>query len=138
MDSPKYMRDEDLIEVSSQKDVAIDISPLLGTWVNTNDSTRGIVKVVIGSAGADLTVHVFAACSPEPCDWGLVKADTVYARDVRSVEAFAFSAMYDFGFMETYLQANLSLGLLVVAGFNTFKDDSLRSNYFSREFFYCS
>jgi hypothetical protein len=50
----------------------------------------------------------------------------------------AFRATYDFGFLETRLEANLSLGLLVIANLNTFRDDSGRSNYFSREFFYKS
>ncbi len=51
-------------------------------------------------------------------------------------QAAAFSAVYDFGFEEVRLQANVKLGVLVVASFNRFRDESGRSNYFGREFFY--
>jgi hypothetical protein len=40
--------------------------------------------------------------------------------------------------METHLQAKTEKGVLVVASFNRFKDQSGRSSYFSREFFYCA
>ncbi|MGH9898531.1 MAG: hypothetical protein ACRD63_03585 [Pyrinomonadaceae bacterium] len=140
MESLKYRSDEDRLDTAgNQKSVElIDLSPLHGIWLNTNSETRGIVKVIVGSSngdGGDLTVNVFGACAPSPCDWGEIKAETIYAASVGSKEGFAFSASYDFKFMEVYLQANLSLGLLVVAGLNIFKDSSGRSNYFSREFF---
>ena len=138
MESLSYMRIEDRLEGESglKGADAIDLFPLLGIWVNTNNETRGIAKVLIGTKNGDLTVQVFGAAFPGLSDWGEVKAETVYANSVRSREAMSFSALYDFGYMQVYLQANLSLGLLVVAGLNTFKDESGRSNYFSREFFY--
>ena len=64
--------------------------------------------------------------------------DVLYSTGVQSSDVMAFSATYDFGFLETRLEANLSLGLLVIANLNTFRDGSGRSNYFSREFFYHS
>ena len=45
----------------------------------------------------------------------------------------AFVATYDFGYLQTRVEANLSLGLLVVATFNTFRDGSGRFNFFARE-----
>jgi hypothetical protein len=50
--------------------------------------------------------------------------------------ALAFAVDFDFGFMksETYLRVNK--GVLVIVLFNTFNDDSGRSNYLNREFFY--
>ena len=138
MESLKYMRIEDMVEAESGSKAtdSIDLFPLLGTWINTNNQTRGITRVIVGTEDRDLTVQVFGACYPGFSDWGEVKAEVVYANSVRSHEAMAFSALYDFGSMEVHLEANLSLGLLVVAGLNTFKDASGRSNYFSREFFY--
>ena len=41
----------------------------------------------------------------------------------------------DFDFMSLHLQANMSLGLLIIASFNMFKDGSGRSDYFCREFY---
>ena len=47
-----------------------------------------------------------------------------------------FLAVYDFDFMQMSLAANMNKGLLIIASYNTFRDGSGRSNYFSREFFY--
>jgi len=113
----------------------IDTSLFVGNWVTTNRATRGIVRIVVRESGAGLVVHAFGACSPVPCDWGQAEA-SVFADGVGSTTGLAFSATYDFGFMESDLQAKIKKGVLVVAGFNRFKDGSGRSNYFSREFFY--
>jgi hypothetical protein len=138
MGSVKYTREEDHIPADAQKGAAgsIDVTPFVGIWVNTNAKSKGISRVVVDRAGDGLTVDVFGACDGSPRDWGEVKVDFVYAKSAGSQEPMAFSARYDFGFMETRLEANLSLGLLVIAGLNKFKDDSGRSNYFSREFFH--
>ena len=138
MQALKYVRAEDQLEAGSGAPAKIDPTPLLGEWVNTNTATRGIEKVVIGCNGDDVFVRVFGVWSPSTCDWGEAKADVLYSAGVQSSAVMAFSATYDFGFLETRLEANLSLGLLVIANLNTFRDDIGRSNYFSREFFYKS
>ena len=111
--------------------VALDLSVLVGDWRNTNPAS-GIERIVIApNADGGVTVH----CSSAVRDWGKVAA-AVYAFEFDSDKAGAFSAVYDFGFEEVRLQANVKLGVLVVATFNAFKDDSGRSNYFNREFFH--
>ena len=134
----KYVRAEDQLGAGSATPAEIDPAPLLGEWVNTNTATRGIEKVIINRTGDGVFIRVFGAWSPSSCDWGEARADVLYSTGVQSSDVMAFSAMYDFGFLETRLEANLSLGLLVIANLNTFKDGSDRSNYFSREFFYHS
>ena len=47
-----------------------------------------------------------------------------------------FLARFDFGFSEVLFSANEAKGLLIIASFATFRDDSGRSSYFTREFFY--
>jgi len=138
MKALKYVRAEDQLETESEGSGEIDSTPLLGEWVNTNTSTTGIVKVVIRLKGSDVVIRVLGASSPSLCDWGEARSDALYSSSVRSLNATAFSATYDFGFLETRLEANFSLGLLVIANFNTFRDGSGRSNYFSREFFHRS
>ena len=56
--------------------------------------------------------------------------------DAETTEALAFEATYDHGFLEVHLQANVKAGVLVVASLNRFVDDSGRSSYFTREFYY--
>jgi hypothetical protein len=85
--------------------------------------------------GEQIVVRIVAAGDPEPSDWGETIA-SLFAADASSPEAMAFSAFYDFGFMETQLQAHVRQGVLIIAKFDRFKDNSGRSNYFSKEFFY--
>jgi hypothetical protein len=137
MKSVKHVKAEDVIEptVAKTDDRAFDLYGLLGTWVNTNDATRGITRVILATRDNKLIVRIFEACDPSSRDWGEVEAESVYASGISSLLASAFSARYRFDFSETHLLANTSLGLLIIASVSTFKDGSGRSKYFSREFF---
>jgi len=127
-----YWNDEAGREGSS----LVDPAPFTGTWINTNDSARHkIARVEMTSRDGVLIVRAFGDCSPELCDWGEVEA-VVFADSINSRTGMSFSAIYDFGFMETYLQSNLKHGTLVIATCNKFRDSSGRSNYYTREFFY--
>jgi hypothetical protein len=110
---------------------ALDLSVLLGDWRNTNPAA-GIARIIIEPNG-DGRVRVH--CSSGVRDWGTVVAP-VFAFDFDGDTAGAFFAVYDFDFAQVRVQGNVKQGVLVVATFNAFKDDSGRSNYFNREFFY--
>ncbi len=133
MESMQYVRSEEQIE--STESGAVDPTPLAGTWLNSNAETKGLVRVEVTNREGTPFVRAFGACEPSPCDWGEVRADA-FSDNVASKEAMAFSAFYDFSFMESYLQGMVKKGVLVIANFTRFKDDSGRSNYFYREFFY--
>ncbi len=123
-------------EARSEGPSPVDPSPFVGVWVNTNDAARHkIAKVSLTIKDGRLLVHAYGDCTPELCDWGEVKAE-VFGDSINSQTAMSFSAIYDFGFMETYLQSNLKHGTLVIASCNRFTDHSGRSNYYTREFFY--
>lgn len=113
----------------------VDPSPLVGTWFNTDKQTRGISKLDLTQNEGALKVRAFGACEPELCDWGETEG-VAFSSGVDSPEGMAFTALFDFGFMETLLAVYLKGGILVLDSFNTFRDDSGRSNYFSREFFH--
>lgn len=130
----KYSRTEDH-PAAPVKQQVMSFESLQGTWTNTNAGARGIAKVIVTEEGGALYLRIFGWQSPAFIDWGQAPIETVYARDVNSAEPMAFEASYDLGFMHVQAQANFSLGLLVLACFNTFKDQSERENYFSREFF---
>jgi hypothetical protein len=108
---------------------------LLGTWLNTNCATQGITKAVLVTDDGKIVLQIFAENNPQLEDWGKAAA-SIFATDSSSTEAMAFSALYDFGFMETLLQGHVRQGVLIIAKFDTFKDNSGRSNFFSKEFFY--
>jgi hypothetical protein len=109
---------------------ALDLSLLTGTWINTNTESRGIHRVVVKPHGRGLAVAAYG-----PDDWGTVEA-AVFADAFESRTAMAFSTWYQFDFMDVRLQANVKNGVLVMASLNRFTDDSGRSSYFTREFYY--
>ena len=114
---------------------SLDRSILLGDWRNTN-AEGGIARIVCEPAGdGRMTIHCYSNLGSESKDWGRVEAP-LFAFTFADKQAGAFSAVYDFGFEEVRLQANVKSGVLVVATFNQFRDESGRSNYFDREFFY--
>jgi hypothetical protein len=137
METMKYKRAEDVLTLGSGQEAvgSVDPAPLSGTWLNTDKATRGIVKLIIRGDGDAFKVRAFGACEPSPCDWGEV-AGNVFSAGVASPEGMAFTATFDFGFMETDLAVYMKGGILVLDSFNTFKDGSGRANYFSREFFH--
>lgn len=113
---------------------ALDLSDLVGSWRACDADTRGVVRVDLAQRGNDLTVQVFGACHPTPCDWGKVKG-IAYAESVSASKAIAFTAQYDPGFKDAIVTGLLDQGSLIVETFNRFKDGSGRSNYYSRGYF---
>ena len=109
-------------------------APLIGTWQACNKATRGIVRVEITEVAGVLHVHVFGACVPTPCDWGVVKG-LAYATSVSGGPAIAFTAIYNFAFKDTIVTGLLDAGSLLVENYNTFKDGSGRANYYDRGYF---
>jgi hypothetical protein len=126
---------------------ALDLTPFVGVWQNTNPASAGIARVHMARRGDTLVARVFgtgmpeqpparsARAAPADIDWGEATA-TAFAEGPDRREAATFAASYQFGFMEVHLHAWVKLGVLVIAKFDRFLDDSGRSNRFSREFFY--
>lgn len=112
---------------------AVDLGPLLGRWHNTNPNTKGIASVVLERAADAYEIGATGVSCDE--DWGRVPA-IPHAAHVSGREPAGFLARFDFGFSEVLFSANEAKGLLIIASFTTFRDDSGRSSYFTREFFY--
>jgi hypothetical protein len=111
----------------------LSLRNLVGKWSTCDKNTRNIVRVVLGAKGSSLTVQVFGACSPTPCDWGVV-GGIAYGDDVSATEATAFSAVYSFSFKDAIVTGELDNGTLIVRTYNKFKDGSGRSNYHTRTY----
>lgn len=138
MELLQYAKVEDRVERpgEGQNGHALQMDSLPGIWRNTNNETRGIVRVEIAVRGPMLIVRGFGAGAPDPIDWGEVAAEHIFGNSISSHRAAGFTAQYDFDSSQVQLQANWNQGLLVLASFTSFKDGSKRSNYFSREFFH--
>lgn len=113
---------------------AVDPKALAGTWINSNLDTNSIARINIAETNGKLQLQVFAMGPDGLIDWGTSEAQ-VFASGPSSHTGAGFTCRYDFGFAETRLQAMIMKGLLVLAQFHLFKDDSGRADYFLREYF---
>jgi hypothetical protein len=111
----------------------VDLGEVTGVWKNTKRATRVIRELTLTQNGDTYELNAFGAGAPR--DWGKVVANP-HAGGVDAHDPAGFFAVYDFDFMHMFLAANMNKGLLIIASYNTFRDGSGRSNYFSREFFY--
>lgn len=110
---------------------------LTGRWVNTNRETQGIAECVIEKDGELFNVSAVGVGANGPIYWPTTRAKALANLEEEAGQrAFALAATFDFGFMtaETYIRVNK--GVLVIVLFNSFRDDSGRSNYVNREFFH--
>ena len=135
METKKYLRTGDEAPADSGSNQLIDLSPFVGTWINTKKDTTGFVKLVVSETDGRLVLRAFGSSSPELSDWGEVEA-FAFSDGVETHNGRAFSAVYTTGSIEVALQGNLNLGLLVLVSFNRFIDGSRRANYINREFFH--
>ena len=73
--------------------------------------------------------------TPACNDWGTTAVE-VYNEVGAASEPAKIKARYDLGSMDVQLHGWVKQGVLVLALFRRFKDESGGSNYFDREFFY--
>jgi len=127
----KFVQICDQVEANAGE---VDRTALIGTWINSNLDTTSIARVKISDANGRLQLQVFAIGPDGLIDWGTSDAQ-IFAGGPSSRTGVGFTCRYDFGFAEARLQAMIMKGLLVLAQFHLFKDDSGRADYFLREYF---
>lgn len=113
---------------------ALDSSALPGLWINSNPDTNGIARMVVSESDGRLSIQAYAIGPDGLIDWGTTEI-AVFASTPTSRLATGFTCLFDFGFAETELQGMIMKGLLVLAQFHRFKDESRRVDYFLREYF---
>jgi hypothetical protein len=110
---------------------------LIGRWLNTNPETQGVAEIKIERAGDRFFVDVLGVGEDGLIAWPRTEATALANLEEEAGQrALALAVDFDFGFMraETYLRVNK--GVLVIVAYYIFLDDSRRSNYVNREFFY--
>ena len=112
----------------------MELGALLGTWINSNPDTHSVALVKATDSNGRLTLQVSAVGADGLVDWGAADAD-VFAASPDSHSGAGFICRYKFEYGETHLQGMIMKGLLVLAQFHLFKDDSGRDDYFLREYF---
>jgi hypothetical protein len=130
----EYAQLSDRVEINPATAGPIDTAALPGMWVNSNPFANGIARLLVSEEDGRLSVQVYAIGLDGLIDWG--KADVVpFAAGPASRVGAGFTCRFEFGFAEAILQGMIMKGLLVLAEFHNFKDDSHRVPYFVREYF---
>jgi len=115
----------------------LNAGKLTGRWLNTDPETRGLAELVITQKGEEFSVGAVGAGSGGPIDWPITKAKALANLEEEAGQrAVALAVTFDFGYMKAEGHIRVNKGVLVIVMFHTFSDDSGRSNYVNREFFY--
>lgn len=108
---------------------------VLGRWLNTNRETQGLAECVIAQENDEISVRIKAAGDNEP--WPIAKATMLANLEEEAGQrTIALLADFHLGFMTAETHIRVNKGVLVIVLYVTFTDDSGRSNYLNREFFY--
>lgn len=124
----------DRVETKAGPGIGLDTSGLPGVWINSNPDTNGIARMVVSESDGNLSLQAYAIGPDGLIDWGAVDL-AVFGSNPAAQVAAGFTCLFDFGFAETELQGMMMKGLLVLAQFHRFKDQSKRADYFLREYF---
>lgn len=115
----------------------LNVEGLLGRWKNTNPETLGLSEIIIAQEGSRFFVSPIGVGTNGPIHWpkaeGLVLANL---EEEAGQKAVAIAANFEFGFMNADTHLRVNKGVLVIVLIITFRDDSGRSDYINREFFY--
>ena len=109
-------------------------STLIGDWINANPATTSIARVEISGPPEKLLLRVLAMGPEGLIDWGVAEL-SMFSSSPSSSRPAGFTCRYNFGFAETEMKGMIMKGLLVLAQFHRFKDNSHRADYFVREYF---
>lgn len=112
----------------------MELGALLGTWINSNPDTHSVALVKATESDGRLKLQVSAVRDGALFDWGSADAD-VFAATPDSHAGAGFTCRYQFAHGETRLQGMIMKGLLVLAQFHSFNDNSEHENFFLREYF---
>lgn len=110
---------------------------LIGRWVNTNPDTQGIAECEIQRDGDQFSIKLSGAGTDGPIAWPTARTKALANLEEEAGQrTIALATTFEFGFMKSEIYIRVNKGVLVIVLFNTFQDDSGRSNYLNREFFY--
>jgi hypothetical protein len=90
---------------------ALDLTPFVGDWINTNEGLREIDRVSLRTIGDHLYLRVRGSSHPAGADWGEIKIESVYSDLANLTQATSFIARYDFELLRVEIGVNLNQGL---------------------------
>ena len=115
----------------------MNVDRLLGRWLNTNYETRGIAECTVARDADGFNVNVVGVGDDGPIEWPAARAmPLANLEEEAGQRTMALLATFEFDFMRVETHLRINKGVFVIVLFATFLDDSGRSNYLNREFFY--
>lgn len=124
-------------ELSDPATKTLRAENLTGRWANTNQQTRGIAECLVEQTGDHISVSLLGVGDEGPIHWPRTRAKALANLEEEAGQrTVALMATFEFGFMRAETHIRVNKGVLVIVMFFVFLDDSGRSNYLNREFFY--
>jgi hypothetical protein len=115
----------------------LNAGKLTGRWLNTDPVTQGLAQIVIKQDGDQFQVSAVGVGADAGIAWPKTTAEALANLEEEAGQrAVALAVTFDFGFMRAEAHIRVNKGVLVIVVYHTFLDDSGRSNYVNREFFY--
>jgi hypothetical protein len=115
----------------------LNAGKLTGRWINTDPETQGLAELLITQNGEQFSVGAVGVGADGPIDWPMTPAKALANLEEEAGQrAVALAVIFDLGYMRAQAHIRVNKGVLVIVLFHTFSDDSGRSNYVNREFFY--
>jgi hypothetical protein len=130
----RFLRQADKVTVARPRDESLDLADFPGTWTSSDPGTRGVARLDLAVRDGELVGRIWGGGADGPVDWGLRRAEALYADAVTSRAGAGFLLRYDHGFLTSHVEANLKLGVAVLGVYQSFHDASGRHDYFFREF----
>lgn len=110
---------------------------LIGRWMNTDPATQGFAEIRIKQDDHGFKVSALAVGAHGHIEWPATSARALANLEEEAGQrALAFAVTFDFGFMTVDAYLRVNKGVLIIVHFTTFNDNSGRSSYVNREFFY--
>src|SRR5688572_16657193 len=110
----QFAQIRDRVSIESGDAAPVEVSGLVGAWVNSNPDTTGVARFAVTESDGKISLRVQAISPDGLIDWGLAEL-TIFTATPSSTNAAGFTCLYDFGFAETHLQAMILKGLIVLA-----------------------
>ncbi len=101
------------------KNFADAFDAISGTWINTDNNTLGITKLIITN---DNKIKVFGKCSPQDCDWG--------EQPLTKLSTMAYQSIFTLSFKKTTLIISVEAdGTLKLNGYDVYNNGRPNSTY---------
>ena len=122
--------------MATEKTYREELSYYLGTWRNSYEKARLIGEFTFFEKEGGLRMSLKNSTESfyqKPWPEGVV---TAHSYTPESNDIVAFKAHFELEDLEAFLAINENKGLLIIAGYISFKGDDSRGDCFVREFFY--